>query len=120
MQPLWLAQPGEWYYVVAEEAGWALGIWEGDTAEEPVWIQIDTRAELQMADRPIPRPQLWLVVFAPTQTYSVTNDPLWVALPGEWYRVVRQETGWALAIWELDPPEWSVWIPLDGVQLTRP
>jgi hypothetical protein len=63
---------------------------------------------------------LWLVVFAPTQTYSITDEPLWTAEPGEWYRVLEQDEGWALAVWEHDPPEWTVWIEIDGrVQLVR-
>jgi hypothetical protein len=62
---------------------------------------------------PPPPPQPWLVVFADTTAYSVTDDPMWTAAPGEWYRVVREEGGWALAIWEGDPPEYSVWIQLD-------
>jgi len=71
------------------------------------------------APAPPPARELWLVVLAPTQTYSVTDEPLWEAQAGEWYRVLGQENGWALAVWEGDPPESSVWIELDArVQLT--
>ena len=55
----------------------------------------------------------WLVVYAPTPAYSITDELLWTAAPGEWYRVLMQEGGWALAFWEGDPPEWSVWIEVD-------
>ena len=62
---------------------------------------------------PPPPPQQWLVVFADTPAYSVTDDVLWTAAPGEWYRVVLQEGGWALTVWEGDPPDMTVWIQLD-------
>jgi hypothetical protein len=54
--------------------------------------------------------QLWLVMFQPTQTYSLAMDPLWETTPGEWYVVLLTEDGWVLARWEGDPPEWVVWI----------
>src|SRR5205814_4261747 len=57
--------------------------------------------------------ELWLQILAPTQTYSVDMDPLWVAAPGEWYIVTNQQDGWALAVWENDTTGWSVWIPMD-------
>jgi hypothetical protein len=57
--------------------------------------------------------ELWLQILAPTQTYSVDMDPLWVAMPGEWYIVTGQDSGWALAVWEYDTTGWSVWIPMD-------
>ena len=53
------------------------------------------------------------MVFADTPAYSVTDDVLWTAAPGEWYRVVLQEGGWALTVWEGDPPDMTVWIQLD-------
>jgi len=62
---------------------------------------------------PPPPPVPWLVVFADTPAFSVTDDPMWTAAPGEWYRIALQEADWALAIWENDPPEYSVWIHLD-------
>ena len=55
----------------------------------------------------------WLHVLSATQAYSVTMDPLWVAQPGEWYYVVSEEDGWALAVWENDPPDWQEWIQMD-------
>lgn len=61
-----------------------------------------------------PPGDLWLEVVAPTRVYSVTDDPLWVATERESYRVVLSESGWALAVWEDDGPEWSVWIPIDN------
>jgi photosystem II stability/assembly factor-like uncharacterized protein len=59
-------------------------------------------------------PLPWLRVVSPTQVFSVTDDPLWIAQPGESYRVRREEAGWALAVREDSGPEWSVWIPLDA------
>lgn len=119
--PLWVASPGEWYFVVKQESGWALAIWEGDTPEWSVWILLDARARQVVANRPRPASgQLWLSVSAPTQAYSVTMAPMWVAAPGEWYRVVLTEGDWVLAVWERDPPQFSVWIQVDGrVRLTR-
>jgi hypothetical protein len=120
MDPLWIAQPGEWYFVVRQEAGWALAVWEGDTADWSVWIQMDARVEVTIADRPIPQLPLWLAVVSPTQVYSITMDPLWTAMPGERYRVREQEEGWALVIWEGDPPDMQEWIQVDTrVTLTR-
>lgn len=64
---------------------------------------------------PAPRaPELWLSVLEPTPAYSMTDDVLWIASPGEWYRVLDQDAGWALAVWEFDPPSLTVWIELDG------
>jgi hypothetical protein len=69
---------------------------------------------------PPPVSELWLLVLDATQTYTVTDEPAWIAQPGEWYRVIMQEADWALAHWEGDPPEVAVWIQLDGrVQLTQ-
>lgn len=53
------------------------------------------------------------MVFAPTPAYSLLDEVLWIAAPGEWYRLLTQEGGWALAVWEGDSPEWVVWIELD-------
>jgi hypothetical protein len=44
----------------------------------------------------------------------MTDDVLWIASPGEWYRVLDQDEGWALTVWEFDPPDATVWIELDG------
>ena len=47
-------------------------------------------------------------------------DLLWVAEPGERYKVRQQEDGWALVIWEHDPPELQEWIQIDNrVAITR-
>jgi hypothetical protein len=62
---------------------------------------------------PVPAPEPWMLVFAPTPAYSLTDEVLWVAAPGEWYRVLIREGDWALALWEGDSPEWPVWIQLD-------
>jgi hypothetical protein len=121
MDPLWTAQPGEFYYVVQQEAGWALAVWEGDPPSFAVWIEVDQRVSVALLDRPIPPApaMVWLTVVAPTQVYSTTDDPLWIAQPGEWYFVIEQQAGWALAVYETDPPDYAVWIPIDQrVQIT--
>lgn len=59
-------------------------------------------------------PELWLAVLEATPAYSITDDVLWIASPGEWYRVLDQVDGWALSVWEFDPPSLTVWIELDG------
>jgi hypothetical protein len=94
-----------------QETGWILGVWEGDTRAWAVWMRTDG-LELVNLERPAPPEsgQLWLVIFAPVQTYSVDMSPLWVAMPGEWYQVLQREAGWALGRWEGDPPEFAVWI----------
>jgi hypothetical protein len=65
------------------------------------------------APTPAPSGQLWLRVLQPTQTYGQDDSPQWIAQPGEWYVVERQEGGWALAYWEGDSPAWSVWFQVD-------
>ncbi len=63
--------------------------------------------------------ELWLSILEPTPVYSDAGEVLWVAEPGEWYRVLSQDAGWALVVWENDPAELAVWIELDGrVQLS--
>jgi photosystem II stability/assembly factor-like uncharacterized protein len=59
-------------------------------------------------------PLPWLRVESPTQVYSVTDDPLWIAQPGESYRIRRREGDWVLAVREDSGPYWSVWISLDA------
>jgi uncharacterized repeat protein (TIGR01451 family) len=109
--PLWIAQPGELYWVMEQQEGWILGVWEGDTRAWAVWMRSDA-VELVNLERPAPPEagQLWFVVFSPTQTYSASMEPLWVAMPGEWYQVLQREGGWALGRWEGDPPEFAVWV----------
>ena len=53
------------------------------------------------------------MIFSPTPVYSLTDEPLWIATPGDWYHITLIEGSWALARWENDPPEWLVWIALD-------
>ena len=36
-----------------------------------------------------------------------------MASPGEWYYVLDQSGGWALAAYDGDPPENAVWIELN-------
>jgi hypothetical protein len=113
MAPLWIAQPGEWYYVVEMEAGWALVVWEGDSAEWTEWVPVDDRTALVITDRPVPMQPNFLVIQLPTIAYSVTMEPLYEAQPGEIYQIRMIESGWALAIWEGASPDEQVWIQID-------
>lgn len=108
---LWIAQPGELYWVALEEGGWLLVVWEGDTKEWSVWIR-DQGVERLRLDRPAPPDagQLWLVIFQPVQAYFLDMRPAWTATPGEWYQVLTRESGWVLGRWEGDPPDFVVWI----------
>jgi hypothetical protein len=56
---------------------------------------------------------IWLLILDSTPAYSMTDEVLWVAAPDEWYWLISEEGGWALAAWEFDPPEAAVWIELD-------
>jgi hypothetical protein len=62
---------------------------------------------------PPPTSQIWLRVLAPTPAFSVAMDPLWTAQPGERYAVRQIDSGWALVVWEQDPPEWQEWVQVD-------
>lgn len=125
--PFTFSQPGTYPYVCVFHAG--LGMRGTITVVAPTATPpppvVPPASPTATPSPPPPAPpppvaELWLVVFAPTQAYSVTDDPLWVSQPGEWYRILLEESGWALAVWESDPPEWAVWIELDQrVQLTR-
>ena len=57
-------------------------------------------------------PDLWLVVLNQAQTFSPDMEPAAVATSGQWYRVLRMEDDWVLGVWEFDPPDSLVWIPL--------
>jgi hypothetical protein len=56
---------------------------------------------------------IWLSILAPTPAYSMSDQVLWIASPGEWYWLISREGDWALAAWEFDPPEAAVWLELD-------
>jgi hypothetical protein len=56
----------------------------------------------------------WLLILVPTQTYAVDMEPMRMAMPGDWYRVMLTEEGYALAVWEDDPAAQPVWIQMDG------
>lgn len=73
------------------------------------------------APTPVPvRPVSRLTVLGQTPVYSVGGDPLWIAQPGERYRVRWEEDGWLFVLREGDLPEWSVWIGADDkVEVTR-
>jgi len=110
--PLWIAQPGEFYWVMRQEGSWILAVWEGDTCVWAVWIRADGVELITLNRRPPPDARaLWVLIFGEVRTYSLTLAPLWVALPGEWYEVIRREDGWTLGRWEGDPPNLAVWIP---------
>ena len=55
-------------------------------------------------------------MLTPQQTFSVTDDPLWIAQVGELYWIELEEGGWLLVVWEGDTRAWSVWIRDQGVQ----
>jgi hypothetical protein len=57
--------------------------------------------------------QLWIQVLEATPAYAPGGELLWEAQPGEWYWVLSHEVDWALAVWELDPPDRPVWIQVD-------
>jgi hypothetical protein len=67
------------------------------------------------ADRHLPSPpaETWLLILGPLQTYAPSGAPQRIAVPGERYRVIAQDGGWAFAIGETDPPSRAVWIELD-------
>jgi hypothetical protein len=104
----WASFPRE---VVPSARARHTAVWSG--TDMIVWgcLAVRERSRLNDGARYAP---LWLIPSAPVQVYSITDDPLWIAQPGERYRVVRREDSWALAIWEGDGPRWSVWIPVDG------
>jgi len=85
----------------------------------PTPAPVATEAPAPVQPAPAPPPpapspaQLWLQVVGPTQTYAMDDSPAWEASPGEWYYVLSQDEGWALAVWEGDPPENAVWIELN-------
>jgi len=117
---LWIAQPGELYFVVREESGWVLAIYEGDTPFWQEWIPLDNRVQNVVLDRGIPGGigPLWLVVFAPVDTYYDDGSPAWVANPGEWYYIVDQQGRWVRAFYDGDSPANAVWFSLDyGIDL---
>lgn len=84
-----------------------------------VLVFLPTAARGQPASQVV-TDRIWLLVVAPTLAHSLNDEPLWFAQPGEWYFVLYRESGWALAVWEFDPPTNVVWIQLDArVQLFR-
>jgi len=52
MSPAWSAMPGEWYFVVTMESGWALGRYETDPPNFVVWIQEGPQIEYTTFDAP--------------------------------------------------------------------
>jgi len=117
---LWIAQPSELYFVVREEAGWVLAIYEGDTPFWQEWIPLDSRVQNVILDRGIPGglQALWLVVFTPVPTYYDDGSPAWVANPGEWYFITDQQGRWVRAFYDGDSPANAVWFSLDsGIDL---
>jgi len=63
----------------------------------------------------------WLTVRSPTQAYGVDDSPLFVAQPGELYRVVQFQDDWALVQADGDPPSLEEWVAVDDrVELSTP
>jgi uncharacterized repeat protein (TIGR01451 family) len=52
MRPAWIALPGEWYFVILIESGWALGRYETDPPNFVVWIQEGPQVEYTTFDAP--------------------------------------------------------------------
>jgi uncharacterized repeat protein (TIGR01451 family) len=116
MRLVGVAQPGEWYLVFAREGGYALATREGDAPDAFRWISLDPSVQLaETADALVapPASDQWLAVFTPTETFGMADELLRMAQPGEWYAFVTQQSGWALAVREGDPPDAAVWILLD-------
>jgi hypothetical protein len=66
---------------------------------------------------PSPRTQVseaWMRVRRPTLARGPDDHPAWLAVPGERYRVIDQESGWTLAIRDGDSPTRPVWLALDA------
>jgi hypothetical protein len=59
-------------------------------------------------DRPV------IAVHSPTQTYSLTMDPVRTAQPGERYVVKLEEGSWVLAFRQGDAEERVFWIAMDS------
>ena len=86
-------------------------------------------APITVIETPVPTPvpptggTVWVRILTPQQTYSVTDDLLWIAQVGELYWVFLEQDGWLLVVWEGDTRAWSVWIRDTNVQrltLDRP
>ena len=77
---------------------------------QPVPLPLVTGAAQDAAQDVTP----WLLVHAPTEAIGPDGETLYLAEPEAWYEVVEVEGDWALARWELDPPENTVWIALDS------
>jgi hypothetical protein len=119
--PLWIATPGELYWVSMETPGWLLVVWEGDSKAWSVWIADDGRVQRQTLNRAAPPDagDLWLVAFGSVPAYLEDMSLAWFTTPGEWYFVLLRESGWALARYETDPPNFVVWIEEQpGVEYT--
>lgn len=58
--------------------------------------------------------RLWLQIVTPTPAFNMDDEVVWTAQPGEWYLVLREEAGWAFAVWEFDSHDNAVWLRLDG------
>lgn len=60
----------------------------------------------------------WVEILAPTQTYSDAEEPLWIAQPGEWYRLRDTQPFW----WLVGNDARDVWVRFDdkGMRLGSP
>ena len=61
----------------------------------------------------------WLLILAPTEVYSLDMELLWMAQPGDRYRLLLVEDGYALAIWEPDANQWATWLEMDAEAVRR-
>lgn len=77
-----------------------------------IWLSQGHAFASTPAQQP-PAPSTWLLVLSATPAYSLADEILWSASPGEWYRVHLREGNWALVVWEFDPPESVVWMAID-------
>ena len=67
---------------------------------------------IEVAAVQAPTTEDWLVILLPTQVYSVDMEPLWMAEPGDWFRVTAVEDEFLLAFPE-DDDESPVWLEVD-------
>ncbi len=70
------------------------------------------RAERNVIASPVLLQESWLIILDPTEAFSLSGEVLWVAQPGERYRVLGTDGDWVLAVWESEGAQ-AVWFRLD-------
>jgi len=118
--PLWVALPGEMYYVEQTSGDWALAVRDGSSTYWSVWIPLDSSVQvLQLSLPPAATvDELWMLVHQPTDAYGDDGTWLWTAQPDEWYRVITADNQWVQAVWENDSPQNYAWYERsDAVEL---